>query len=48
MYKAPSTTTHLINEKRSFREIKSLAKDHTAGGYIAFLDSREKGVKGCF
>ena len=31
----------------SFREIKSLAKDHTSGEYIAFLDSGEKGVGGC-
>lgn len=32
----------------SFREIKSLAKDHTAGEYIAFVDRREKRVGGCF
>lgn len=30
----------------SFREIKSLAKDHTAGEYIAFLARKEKGVGG--
>lgn len=27
----------------SFREIESLAKDHTAGEYIAVLDRRKKG-----